>query len=134
MQPARSFASGSAAGTEEGAAREMTTSRWSTQQLAEFVEAVSAAENEVSAAIASVERAAEALDADVAAIVCEGRLIAAIGYPAGTAPVAQLDGVKLGLEGSLLEVPGVGTCTAAAAPLEHPSGASSWSRDRPPKV
>ena len=50
------------------------------------VQAVSAAETETSAAIAAVERAAEALDADVAAIVCAGELVAAMGYPDGTAP------------------------------------------------
>ena len=94
----------------------MGTSGWSTQQLAEFVAAVSAAENEASAATTAVERAAEALDAAVAAIVCDGRLIAAIGYPDGTAPIGELEAVKPGIEGSTLEVPGVGACSAAAAP------------------
>ena len=102
----------------------MGTSGWSTQQLAEFVEAVSAAESEESAAVTAVERAAEALDADVAAIVCGGELMAAIGYPDGTAPVDELEEVRPGLEGSELEVPGLGACAAAAALLEHPPGAS----------
>ncbi len=101
----------------------MGTSGWSTQQLAEFVAAVSAAENEASAATRAVERAAEALDADVAAIVCEGQLIAAIGYPDGTAPIAELEAVEPGVEGSALEVPGVGASLASAAPLEHPPAA-----------
>ena len=103
---------------------DMGTSGWSTQQLAEFVAAVSAAESEESAAITAVERAAEMLDADVAAIVCDSELIAAIGYPNGTAPVDALNGVRPGLEESRLEVPGLGACAASAAPLEHPSGAS----------
>ena len=102
----------------------MGTSGWSTQQLAEFVEAVSAAESEESAAVTAVERAAEALDADVAAIVCGGELMAAIGYPDGTAPVDELEEVRPGLEGSQLEVAGLGACAAAAALLEHPPGAS----------
>jgi PAS domain S-box-containing protein len=102
----------------------MATSAWSTQQLAEFVAAVSGADSETSAAIAAVERAAEALDADVAAIVGDGELHAAIGYPAGTAPVHELEAVKPGLASSSLEVPGVGTCKAAAAALEHPPGAT----------
>jgi signal transduction histidine kinase len=101
----------------------MGTSGWSTQQLAEFVAAVSAAENEVSAAATAVERVAEALDAEVAAIVCDGGLIAAIGYPGGTAPVGELEAVEPGVEGSALEVPGVGASSASAAPLEHPPGA-----------
>ena len=102
----------------------MGTSGWSTQQLAEFVAAVSAAENEASAATRAVERAAEALDAAVAAIVCDGRLIASVGYPNGTAPIGELEAVKPGFEGSTLEVPGSGACPAAAAALEHPPGAT----------
>ncbi len=101
----------------------MSTTGWSTQQLAEFVAAVSTAESESAAAIAAVDRAAEALDAVVAAIVCDGELVAAIGYPDGTAPCDELAAVQPGLEGSSLEVPGVGACSAAAASLEHPAGA-----------
>jgi GAF domain-containing protein len=101
----------------------MGTSGWSTQQLAEFVAAVSAADNEASAATTAVERVAEALDAEVAAIVCDGQLIAAIGYPGGTGPIGELEAVKAGVEGSVLEVPGVGAGSASAAPLEHPPGA-----------
>src|SRR5271166_4287620 len=52
---------------------------WSAQQLAEFIAAVSAAEKETDAARAAVERVAEALDADVAAIVCGGELVAGVG-------------------------------------------------------
>jgi GAF domain-containing protein len=103
----------------------MGTSGWSTQQLAEFVAAVAAAESEASAAITAVERAAEALDAAVAAIICDGRLIAAIGYPDGAGPVGELEAVEPGIEGSALGVPGVGECSAAAAPLEHPPGATA---------
>jgi hypothetical protein len=47
---------------------------WSAQLLAEFIAAVSAAETEAGAARAAVEHAAEALDADVAAIVGGGEL------------------------------------------------------------
>jgi hypothetical protein len=102
----------------------MDTSAWSTQQLAEFVAAVSTAERETSAAIAAVERAAEALDADVAAIVCGGDLVAAVGYPDGAAPVDELEAVRPGTTDVALQVPGVGDCAAAAAALEHPPGAT----------
>ena len=101
----------------------MSTTGWSTQQLAEFVAAVSTAESESAAATAAVDRVAEALDAVVAAIVCDGELIAAIGYPDGTAPRDELAAVTPGREGSSLDVPGVGACPAAAASLEHPAGA-----------
>jgi signal transduction histidine kinase len=96
---------------------------WSTQQLAEFVAAVSTATSEDAVALVAVERAAEAFDADVAAIVGDGAVIAAVGYPRGAVPVADLETVKPGLEVSSLDVPGVGACAAAAAALEHPKGA-----------
>jgi signal transduction histidine kinase len=96
---------------------------WSTQQLAEFVAAVSAARSEATAALTAVERAAETLDADVAAIVGGGEVIASVGYPAGAAPVSDLEAVASGGAASYLDVPGVGRCAAACAPLDHPPGA-----------
>jgi signal transduction histidine kinase len=108
----------------------MRESAWSTQQLAEFLAAVSSAETEASAAHAAVERAAEALDAGVAAIVCDGDLVAAVGYPEGAVPVAELGTVEPGRAGGEIAVPGVGVCPATAVPLEHPPGATlvvAWS-------
>jgi signal transduction histidine kinase len=102
----------------------MVTAEWATLQLAEFVAAVSTADTEVRAARAAVERAAEALDADVAAIVSGGKLVAAVGYPHGGAPAAELAGVQPGVAGARLHVPGVGSCPAAAATLGHPHGAT----------
>ena len=102
----------------------MATAAWSTQQLAEYVAAVSAAENEAAAALAAVERAAEALDADAAAIVAGGEVVAQVGYPRGAAPVADLEAVQPGVADSSLDLPGVGKCAAAAATLEHPPGST----------
>ena len=102
----------------------MASATWSTQQLAEFVAAVSAAESEAAAALAAVEHAAEAFDADVAAIVGGGEVVAAVGYRQAAAPVADLEAVTPGVAGCSLEVPGVGPCTAAAVALEHPPGAT----------
>ena len=102
----------------------MAAATWSTQQLAEFVAAVSAAESEPAAALAAVERAAEALDSDAAAIVGGGKVLATVGFPRGAAPVADLEAVKSGRGDCSLEVPGVGPCAATAAALEHPPGAT----------
>ncbi|MEA2589366.1 MAG: hypothetical protein QOH66_2293, partial [Actinomycetota bacterium] len=101
---------------------EMPTRVWSTQQLAEFLGAVSSSETEASAALAAVERAAEALDAEVAAIVCRGEVVAAVGYPEGTGPAAELISVAAGGAGAELTVPGVGACPATRVALEHPPG------------
>jgi signal transduction histidine kinase len=95
-------------------------SAWSTQQLAEFLAAVSASQTESAAALIAVERAAEALDAEVAAIVAGGEVMAVVGYPEGAAVVADLEAVTLGSE---LSLPGIGICPATAVPLEHPPGA-----------
>src|SRR5437879_9209786 len=99
----------------------MPTSVWSTQQLAEFLAAVSSSETAASAALAAVEGAAEALDAEVAAIICGGEVVAAVGYPEGAAPTAELMSVAAGVGGELI-VPGVGACPATGVALEHPPG------------
>jgi signal transduction histidine kinase len=101
----------------------MDASAWSTQQLAEFVAVVSTASSEAEAAQVAVERAAEALDADVAAIVCDGELVAAVGYPENAVPVGDIEAAGPG-RSRRLDVPGVGECQAAAAFLEHPPGAA----------
>ncbi|HYZ29386.1 MAG TPA: GAF domain-containing sensor histidine kinase [Thermoleophilaceae bacterium] len=100
----------------------MPTPAWSTQQLAEFVATVSAAERESAAAGVAVERAAEALDADVAAIVRGREVLASVGYPQGAAPFDELAAVKPWLADCVLDVPGIGTSPAAAASLDHPTG------------
>jgi signal transduction histidine kinase len=101
----------------------MPGSAWSTQQLAEFLAIFSSARTEASAALAAVERAAEALDAEVAAIVSGDELLAAVGYPEGSAPVAELAAVTPGESRFELAVPGVGPCPATAVELAHPPGA-----------
>ncbi len=98
----------------------MPKSLWSTLQLAEFLAVLSACETEASAALAAVERAAEALEADVAAIVCGSKVVAAVGYPEGAAPAAELSSVSEA--GGELAVPGLGACLAIGVGLEHPPG------------
>jgi len=101
----------------------MSTPAWSTQQLAEFLAAVSSAHTEATAALAAVEGVAEAFDAEVAAIVRGHELVAAVGYPEDSAPLAELESAAAGARDSQVPVPGVGMCAAKAVPLEHPSGA-----------
>ena len=101
----------------------MSTPAWSTQQLAEFLAAVSSAHTEATAALAAVEGVAEAFDAEVAAIVRGHELVAAVGYPEDSAPLGELESAAAGARDSQVPVPGVGMCAAKAVPLEHPSGA-----------
>ena len=110
---------------------------WSPQLLTEFIGAVSAAGTDAAAARAAVEHASAALGAEVAAILgCDG-VVAAVGYPEGSAPVSELAAVRPGVEGASLQVPGIGCCAAVAAGMEYPPGATlvlaragpdAWSR------
>src|ERR687895_1042634 len=95
---------------------------WSAQKLAAFLAAVSSFSTEAAAALGAVERVAESLDAEVAAIVSHGSVVAVIGYPSGEVPVAELDAVARGARDDLT-VPGAGPCRAVVVPLEHPPDA-----------
>ena len=102
---------------------------WSAQKLAEFLTAVSSFTTEAAAALGAVERVAESLDAEVAAIVSRGELVAAIGYPEGEALVAEI-ARSLGCPRELT-VPGAGLCSATVVPLEHPPGGPVVARSGP---
>ena len=102
----------------------MDPSAWWTQQLAEFVASVSPCTTEAAAARAAVERAADVLDADVAAIMVGGELLAAVGYAEGTEPLDELKRMQPGAPGARLEVPGVGWCEVAVAGLAYPADAT----------
>jgi signal transduction histidine kinase len=112
-------------------------SAWSTQQLAEFVAVVSLFDTESSAGLGAVERIAEALDAEVAAIVSTGQIVASVGYQEGSAPLADLESVASGVSRQLA-VPGAGVCSAISARLAYPpdsslivarSGPNGWTPD-----
>ena len=62
-------------------------SEWHAQQLAEFLAAVSVYEDEPAALDGAVERAAEAMEAEVAAAVRDGSVLASVGFRAGHVPV-----------------------------------------------
>jgi signal transduction histidine kinase len=103
----------------------MIPSAWLPQQLVSFLEAVWSASTEAGAALTAAERAAEALDAEVAAIVSSDRLIAAVGYPEGAVPSRELS-LLATAEGPAREltVPGIGTCRAVSVAMHHPPGAT----------
>jgi diguanylate cyclase (GGDEF)-like protein len=84
-------------------------------QLVELLATVSSFTDEASAAQGAVERSAQALEAEVAAVVYEGRVLASVGFPAGAVPGEQLAAAAAGRVGDL-SVPGIGTCHTASAP------------------
>ncbi len=86
---------------------------WSTQQLAEFSALVASFSDRQSAARGAIERAAEALEAEVAALVGEDGVEACLGFPLGAAPEQELIDVA-GERSKRIEIEGLGSCAAAA--------------------
>ena len=89
---------------------------WACSQLAEFVSLLSECENEQEAIDAAVERAAEALEAEVAAAGAGRRIISSVGFRAGGMPQEALLAAAAGTVKGI-EVPGVGTCSTLMAPI-----------------
>jgi diguanylate cyclase (GGDEF)-like protein len=84
------------------------------QQVLELLAVVSSYPDEDSAVHGAVERAAQALEAEVAAVVFGERVAACVGFPAESAPVADLVAVAR-REREGLVVPGVGECHTVSA-------------------
>jgi signal transduction histidine kinase len=92
-----------------------STTNWSTQQLVEFLDVAASAENASQAADRAVERAAEALDAEIAAIVRGSALVTSVGFPRGQVPERAL--VFAAHNGSDLELEGLGRCAILSVPV-----------------
>ncbi|MBV8527625.1 MAG: EAL domain-containing protein [Candidatus Dormibacteraeota bacterium] len=89
---------------------------WSTHQLSEFLVSIAASDNESAAAACAIQWAAEALEAEVAAIVVDGRVVDAVGYPRGHVPGADLVAVAENASAELT-VAGLGTLRAISEPI-----------------
>lgn len=96
---------------------------WSTQQLVEFLAGISACTDERSAVLNAVERAAEALDAEVAALVTIDRCVASTGFAVGEVPAEKLIAVARGAA-KTITLPSVGTCDVMAVALDD--AADGW--------
>lgn len=84
------------------------------QQLVELLAVVSSYEDEAAAVQGAVERSAQALEAEVAAVILGDQVVASIGFPAGQVPTADLIDVA-GRRRDWLEVPGLGPSLATTA-------------------
>jgi diguanylate cyclase (GGDEF)-like protein/PAS domain S-box-containing protein len=91
----------------------MTAPGWSTRQLAEFLEAISTVGDIGTARRAAVDRVAEALEAEVVAIVTDRRVLVAIGLDPEHVSAAALAAVREG-RSNAIEVPGLGRCIAVS--------------------
>jgi diguanylate cyclase (GGDEF)-like protein len=90
---------------------------WPTQQFAEFLSLISCFNDERTATRRGIEHVAEVLDAEVAALVRGGSVIASVGFADGRVPVELLVAVADGTR-QALDVPGAGECPAVSVPLE----------------
>src|SRR5881396_2864530 len=101
----------------------MTSPGSSTQQLAEFLEAMSGASDIATARRAAIDRVAEALDAEVAAIVNEWGAVVSTGFDPDQVSDAALAAVREG-HSKTIEVPGLGRCVAHSTPIGGELGAT----------
>ena len=101
----------------------LSPAHWSTQQLTGFLATVSSASDERTAIRLAVERAAEALDAEVAALLRRGEVYVSIGFPSDPALEQALTEVAEGRTDTLL-APGLGECSALAIEVEDQTAAS----------
>lgn len=90
---------------------------WSTHQLAEFLAAVTSYRDEPSAVRGAVERAAEAFEAEVGAVVCQGYVEASVGFGVQEIPADVLVSLEAGKHRDLT-IPGIGYCHTVAVPIE----------------
>src|SRR2546423_15541309 len=86
------------------------------QQLVELLELVSSFPNEAAAAQGAVERAAQVLEAEIAAVVLDGHVVHSVGFAAGAIPYEQLVDIAHGRR-DILDVPRLGKCMTAVAEL-----------------
>jgi diguanylate cyclase (GGDEF)-like protein len=88
---------------------------WSTQQLTEFLAAIGTASNRAAAVRLAVERVADAVEAEVVAILIGGRVAAQVGFPPAGAPRGLLQRIAAGEDP--IEIDGLGRCRTAAGRL-----------------
>ncbi len=116
--------------TPAAAAASPQAATWSTHQLTSFLALVSSAEDERSASQMAVERTAEALEAEVAALVRGREVVASFGF----APDHELERALADVavdEAVSIVIPGLGACPAFAVGVEDDAAGEHRDRSRP---
>ena len=113
----RRFAAGRSGHEYQRAEAEAAAENWTTQQLTEFLSAVSSFTEERDLLPSGVEHVAEAMCAEIAAIIRDGRVEASIGFTAGSPPESDLVEAAAGpsFERELGEL---GVCTGISCSLD----------------
>ena len=93
---------------------------WSIHQLTEYFEAVTSQDDERIAIRGAVERAVEALGAELGTVIRDDEVVASVGLGRATPPV---DAINPAIHGAaVIDVPPLGLLHAAAAGLDDDSG------------
>src|SRR5262245_48506864 len=88
----------------------------STQCLAEFLAAVSAAPDAAAATLVAAEQAARALEGEVGVVLAPDGEVSSVGFPVGRLPLTEITEV-INQRKAMLDVPGAGLCYSTVAPL-----------------
>jgi diguanylate cyclase (GGDEF)-like protein len=109
---------------ERSERRAEASGSWAAQQLAEFVGALTGRDDRDAAIRAAVERAAEATESEVGAVLGPGpdgiEVVASIGFGSEPPPAGPLAEVAAGARDTF-EVRGVGECRTVVVPIEDES-------------
>jgi hypothetical protein len=84
--------------------------------------AVSGSDNVEAAMRLAVERAAEALEAEVGALLVGDGIVTSVGFPDGRAPNPELLALASAADNDAAQLPGIGRCRVACAALEGDPG------------
>lgn len=95
----------------------LTTAPWASQQIAEFLSAISSFPDEHSATTGAIERAAEALEAEIAFLVRNGVIQSSVGFRRGDIPADLLTALRSPIPATL-QVREFGLCHAVVADLD----------------
>ncbi|HWF40742.1 MAG TPA: hypothetical protein VN683_01550, partial [Acidothermaceae bacterium] len=93
------------------------TSGWALEQLTAFLFGLASAGDTETVILEALDRAAEAMEAEVDALICDGNIISSIGFANGKAPVEDLLHTVAGRL-TQADLPGVGPCHVSGASFE----------------
>jgi diguanylate cyclase (GGDEF)-like protein len=94
-----------------------TPSGWALEQLTAYLFGLASAGDPEAVVLEALDRSAEAMEAEVAALVLDGSVISSIGFANGEAPVETLLATVAGRL-TYVDLPGVGPCHASGASFE----------------
>jgi diguanylate cyclase (GGDEF)-like protein len=92
-------------------------SGWALEQLTAYLFGLASAGDPDAVVLEALDRAAEAMEAEVAALICDGSVVSSIGFANGEAPVDVVLQTVAGRH-TRADLPGVGPCHVSGASFE----------------